>query len=48
MIETIAQWFSSNFNSSNAEKYSGWAAMIGIMSGIGAYAITGQLIPGFF
>ena len=48
MIETITQWFSSNFNLVKAEKYNGWAAMIGIISGIGAYTITGQIIPGFF
>tara|TARA_B100000945_G_scaffold96556_1_gene75473 strand:- start:95 stop:241 length:147 start_codon:yes stop_codon:yes gene_type:complete len=48
MIETISQWFSSNFKLDKVEKYNGWAAMIGIISGIGAYAITGQIIPGIF
>ena len=48
MIEIITQWFSSNFNPSKAEKYNGWTAMIGIFSGIGAYAITGKSMPGFF
>ena len=48
MIEIITQWFSSNFNPSKAEKYNGWAAMLGIISCIGAYVITGQIIPGFF
>ena len=48
MKETINQWFSSNFNADKAEKYNGWAAMIGVISGIGAYAITGQIIPGVF
>ena len=48
MIGTITKWLSSNFNPDKAEKYNGWAAMIGIISGIGAYAITGQIIPGFF
>ena len=47
MKETITQWLSSNFSPDKAEKYNGWAAMIGIISGIGAYAITGQIIPGF-
>ena len=46
--ESINQWFSSNFNADKAEKYNGWAAMIGVISGIGAYAITGQIIPGVF
>ncbi len=48
MKETINQWFSSNFNADKAEKYNGWAAMIGVISSIGAYAITGQIIPGVF
>ena len=48
MIETITQWFSSNFNPSKAEKYNSRATMIGIISGIGAYQISGQIIPGVF
>ena len=48
MKETTTQWFPPNFDPSKAEKYNGWAAMIGIISGIGAYAITGQIIPGVF
>ena len=48
MKETTTQWFPPNFNPSKAEKYNGSAVMIGIISGIGAYAITGQIIPGFF
>ena len=31
-----------------AEKFNGWAAMIGIVAAFGAYATTGQLIPGIF
>ena len=46
MIETFTKWLSSNLSADKAEKYNGWAAMIGIISGIGAYAITGQIIPG--
>jgi hypothetical protein len=30
----------------NAERFNGWAAMVGIIAAFGAYAITGQLIPG--
>jgi hypothetical protein len=49
MKETINQsMVFSNFNADKAEKYNGWAAMIGVISGIGAYAITGQIIPGVF
>jgi len=29
-----------------AERINGWAAMIGIVAAMGAYALTGQVIPG--
>ena len=48
MKETATKSFPSNFNPSKAEKYNGLAVIIGIISGIGAYTITGQIIPGFF
>ena len=31
-----------------AEKFNGWMAMIGFVAGFGAYATTGQIIPGIF
>ncbi len=31
-----------------AERINGWAAMIGIVSAMGSYLITGQIIPGVF
>jgi len=31
-----------------AEKVNGLAAMIGIVSAVGAYMFTGQIIPGVF
>tara|TARA_R100000353_G_scaffold131961_1_gene93613 strand:- start:574 stop:762 length:189 start_codon:yes stop_codon:yes gene_type:complete len=31
-----------------AERFNGWAAMIGIVAALGAYATTGQIIPGIF
>tara|TARA_R100001509_G_C4799499_1_gene192586 strand:+ start:213 stop:320 length:108 start_codon:yes stop_codon:yes gene_type:complete len=31
-----------------AERINGWAAMIGVVAAIGAYATTGQIIPGIF
>lgn len=31
-----------------AERINGWFAMIGIVAAIGAYALTGQIIPGVF
>jgi len=32
----------------NAERVNGWAAMLGIIAALGAYATTGQIIPGIF
>jgi len=32
----------------NAEKLNGRAAMIGIIAAFGAYALTGQIIPGLW
>jgi hypothetical protein len=29
-----------------AERINGWAAMLGIIAAMGAYAVTGQVIPG--
>ena len=31
-----------------AEKINGWAAMLGFVAAVGAYATTGQIIPGIF
>jgi hypothetical protein len=31
-----------------SERINGWAAMIGIVAAMGAYAMTGQIIPGVF
>ena len=33
---------------SGAERFNGLMAMLGIVAGIGAYATTGQIIPGIF
>lgn len=30
----------------NAERINGWAAMLGVIAAMGAYAVTGQIIPG--
>ena len=32
----------------NAERINGLAAMLGIVAAMGAYAVTGQIIPGIF
>ena len=29
-----------------AERINGWAAMIGVIAAMGAYAVSGQIIPG--
>ena len=31
-----------------AEKFNGWMVMIGIVAALGAYSLTGQIIPGIF
>ena len=31
-----------------AEKFNGWAAMLGFVAAVGAYVTTGQIIPGWF
>ena len=33
---------------SGAERFNGLMAMLGIVAGVGAYATTGQFIPGIF
>lgn len=32
----------------NAEKLNGRLAMLGIVAALGAYAVTGQILPGVF
>lgn len=32
----------------NAERINGMAAMIGVIAALGAYALTGQIIPGIW
>ena len=34
--------------STGAERFNGLMAMFGIIAGIRAYAVTGQMIPGIF
>ena len=31
-----------------AERFNGWAAMLGFVAAVGAYATTGQIMPGIF
>ena len=37
-----------NLMTPEAERFNGWAAMLGVVAAIGAYATTGQVIPGIF
>jgi hypothetical protein len=32
----------------NAERINGWAAMLGVIAAMGAYAVSGQIIPGIW
>ena len=34
--------------SPEAERFNGWAAMLGFVAAVGAYATPGQIIPGIF
>ena len=31
-----------------SERFNGWAAMLGFVAAVGAYATTGNIIPGIF
>ena len=31
-----------------AERFNGWAAMLGFVAAVGAYVTTGHIIPGIF
>ena len=44
---TIDEKYSVSHNE-KAEKLNGRLAMLGVMAAIGAYAVTGQLIPGIW
>ena len=37
-----------NLMTPEAEKFNGWMAMLGFVAAVGAYATTGQIIPGIF
>ena len=44
----VKVYFSNKVMNSGAERFNGLMAMVGIVAGIGAYATTGQMIPGIF
>ena len=37
-----------NLMTPEAESVTGWAAMLGFVAAVGAYATTGNIIPGIF
>jgi len=45
LLYIIISWF---IMTPEAEKFNGWAAMLGFVAAFGAYATTGQIIPGIF
>ncbi len=47
----LLQWFtliSIFIMTPEAERFNGWAAMLGFVAAVGAYVTTGQIIPGWF
>ena len=47
----LLQQFTYNFfiiMTPEAERFNGWAAMLGFVAAVGAYVTTGQIIPGWF
>jgi len=47
IIETTHQ-NTNPIMTNEAERFNGWAAMLGFVAAIGAYVTTGQIIPGIF
>ena len=46
--QAVIVYFFIPIMNSGAERFNGLMAMLGIVAGIGAYATTGQIIPGIF
>ena len=44
----VKVYFSNKVMNPGAERFNGLMAMLGIVAGVGAYATTGQMIPGVF
>lgn len=47
-LHLLTQAIHSFVMTPEAEKFNGWAAMLGFVAAFGAYATTGQIIPGIF
>jgi hypothetical protein len=50
-IQVVHTHYPKNTNilmTHEAERFNGWAAMLGFVAAVGAYVTTGQIIPGIF
>ena len=47
-MPSLANFSSGILMTPEAERFNGWAAMVGIIAAFGAYALTGQIIPGLW
>ena len=45
---TIIHKYTFSIMTPEAERFNGWAAMLGFVAAVGAYVTTGQIIPGWF
>ena len=45
---TLVNNYSIFIMTPEAERFNGWAAMLGFVAAVGAYVSTGQIIPGWF
>ena len=45
---TLVNNFKQIIMTPEAERFNGWAAMLGFVAAVGAYVSTGQIIPGWF
>ena len=45
---TIVHKYTFFIMTPEAERFNGWAAMLGFVAAVGAYVTTGQIIPGWF
>ncbi len=48
ILYLLLKFFFFRIMNSGAERFNGLMAMLGIVAGIGAYTVTGQMIPGIF
>ena len=48
IADTIPIPYFQKIMTPEAERFNGWAAMLGFVAAVGAYVTTGQIIPGWF